>query len=126
MDMMVSVCSAMFVSILIRLPLLVQSEDDPLISLVEEGATSAIEAASLALPVNLFPWRRIRFSLRSLCQLTYTLHCSVKYTPSWFPGVNIHKAARKGRALSHKIRFKPYFDTKRKIVSQPCSHLCHV
>ncbi|KLO06514.1 CyP450 monooxygenase [Schizopora paradoxa] len=71
--------------------------NDPFISLAEEGV---IYAGESAVPgrflVDIIPW--------------------LKYVPSWFPGAEFKKIARRGRKLSHDMRYVPYEDSKEKIL----------
>ncbi|KAH8118942.1 cytochrome P450 [Phellopilus nigrolimitatus] len=79
-------------------------ENDPYITLAEQGMERMVEAATPgAFLVEIIPW--------------------LKYVPAWFPGAGFQRAAKEGYELSQTMRFKPYNQTKQKIlkgIAQPC------
>lgn len=82
----------------------VESFDDPYIQLVEEAIDYVGHATRPgAFMVEIFPWLR--------------------YVPEWVPGAKFQKFAREGREKSLAMRFKPFYDVKKKVmngVAEPC------
>ncbi|KAH8118941.1 cytochrome P450 [Phellopilus nigrolimitatus] len=82
----------------------VQDENDPYITLAEDGIDALVKAATPgAFLVEVIPW--------------------LKYVPAWFPGAGFQRIAKEGYELSQAMRFRPYYQTKEKIlkgIAQPC------
>ncbi|THH03671.1 hypothetical protein EW145_g6097 [Phellinidium pouzarii] len=75
----------------------VEPENDPYISLAEKGAYAVgVAAAPGAFLVELIPWLR--------------------HVPAWIPGAGFQNVAKEAHALSHDMRYKPYYETKAKVL----------
>lgn len=87
---------------------------DPYVALANDALDKFSKSTMLGeFPVDFLPIRRPGFALFWACILTRS---SVKFIPSWFPGVQFKKLGREWRILIDQLFDKPFEMVKEQMV----------
>jgi hypothetical protein len=103
----------------------IRSDDHPVVKLIQKLNDILVKecTAEKAALLQTFPFGKLHLTLRAIHRMPLISEYSVKYLPSWLPGLGFIKHAAVARQLAKCVWEQPFEYTKSEVVRDRVGYL---